>query len=215
MYASLGHWCGFVGRPGLYPSEPMLSLDFHAATSKPGHFIASGTTSSGTRWTLVGEAKSNSDGGNLYSFTITYAARLWPKCFEGALTDDGRVFAGTWSSKSNNEGGSFLFKRLSCDVMRFWPVLPQHQGKSRALWTFAIRAVVDRVRRNLWSRTWIEERQEARQQYLRIIRNGDADLRMSGPATEDIQRCYLAITPGEARYYHTLHDYQQQLAPKH
>ncbi|RPD59323.1 hypothetical protein L226DRAFT_548402 [Lentinus tigrinus ALCF2SS1-7] len=215
LHAILGHWCGFVGRQGLSPSEPMLSLDLHAATAKPGHFVASGSTSSGTRWTLVGEAKSSPDKGDLYSFTVTFAARLWPRSFEGALTDDGRIFSGTWSSKSNSESGSFLLKRLPCDVMRFWPNLSDRQSKSKALWTFAIRAVIDRVRRNLWSRTWIEERQRARQRYLRIIRDGDADLETNESEIEAIQRCYLSMTPVEARYYHTLHDYQQQLAPKH
>ncbi|KAI0716121.1 hypothetical protein C8T65DRAFT_707355 [Cerioporus squamosus] len=215
LHAILGHWCGFVGREDVYPSEPMLSLDLHAGTSKPGHFFASGSTSSGTRWTLVGEAKSSSDSAGLYSFTVTYAARLWPRSFEGALSDNGRVFSGTWSSKLDNKGGTFLFKRLPCDVMRFWPVLLEQPKKSRALWTFAICTVLDRVRRQLWSRSWIEERQEARQQYLRIIRHGDADLVTGGSDTKNVERCYLAMTPVEARYYYTLYEYKQQLAPKH
>ena len=194
----------------------MISLDLHAATSKPGNFVASGITSSGTRWKLVGETKSRPDGGNLYSFTVTYAARLWPRSYEGALTDNGRVFSGTWSTKSNNESGSFLFKRLPCDVMRFWPISLDHQTKAQALWMFAIRAVLDRVRRDLWSRAWIEERQVVRQRYLRIIRSEDAaSSETSEPEIEAIRRCYLLMTPVEARYYHTLHDYQQQLAPKH
>ncbi|RDX45005.1 hypothetical protein OH76DRAFT_1457767 [Lentinus brumalis] len=215
LHAILGHWCGFVGRQDVYPSEPMLSVDLHAATSKPGHFVASGSTFSGTRWSLVGETKLSSDRVRLYNFTITYAARLWPKSFEGTLSDDGRVFSGTWSSLSDNEGGTFLFKRLSCDIMRFWPLFSDHQNKSKALWTFAIHAVLDRVRRQLWSRSWIEDRQAARQQYLRIIRRGDASLLTDGSMTKSVERCFLAMTPVEARYYYTLYEYQQQLAPRH
>ena len=38
----LGHWCGYLGKENIYPSEPMISLELHVSTSKAHQFVASG-----------------------------------------------------------------------------------------------------------------------------------------------------------------------------
>ncbi|KAI0757703.1 hypothetical protein C8Q80DRAFT_1091665 [Daedaleopsis nitida] len=215
----LGHWCGFLGKDELFPSEPMLSLDLHAATSRAAQFIASGSIPSGTRWKLVGMVKDESDHKSAapYTFTITYAARLWPRRFHGTLSDDGRVFSGRWACTSN-ESGTFFFKRLTCDAMRFWPLsqtVKLEKATPKALWEFALRAVQDQVRRQLLSRFRLDERQDNRQRYLQIIRAEGAFLHISEEDLEAVRRCYLSMTPSEARYYYMIYEYRQRLAPKH
>ncbi|KAI0762326.1 hypothetical protein C8Q74DRAFT_143012 [Fomes fomentarius] len=219
LQAILGHWCGFLGQEGLYPSEPMLSLDLHAATSKPKQFVASGSIPSGTRWKLVGQIRTDGedrDGGPTYVFTVTYAARLWPRRFQGTLSDNNRVFSGTWSCMSNNESGNFYFKRLTCDAMRFWPLSMESGGnKARALWHFVLRTIQDQVQRRLLATSRLQQRQEIRQHYLRIIRTEGAVPDGSEEEIEAMRNCYLSMTPSEARYYHMIYEYRQRLVPKH
>ncbi|TBU41129.1 hypothetical protein BD309DRAFT_868889 [Dichomitus squalens] len=214
----LGHWCGYVGKEDVYPSEPMISLELHVSTSKAHQFVASGVDPTGTRWRLLGTAEQDLDGDTTYIFTITYAARFWPRRFRGTLSRDGRVFSGTWSCASRNEDGTFYLKKLSCDVMRFWPSLDVlDMNKPKALWRFAIHAIHDEVRRRLFSRSRLREREATRLRYIQLIR---ADMEgTSLPETEAelqaMKRCFLSMTPAEARYYRMVYEYRHRLAPKH
>ena len=217
-FFSLGHWCGFIGEKVLYPSEPMLAITFRQAISKAGQFVASGSTPSGTSWKLVGLIKADPDqdrdGATRYLFTISYAAHFPPKQFEGTLSDNNRILSGTWTLPSGNVHGRFFFKRLTSEAMRFWPSSTELQlGKPRALWRFALRTVQDQVRRRLFSASYFAERQKTRQSYLQIIRSHRK------PHTEydhnATTRCYLSMTPSEARYYSMVDEYRQELSPKH
>ncbi|KAI0735979.1 hypothetical protein C8Q76DRAFT_766166 [Earliella scabrosa] len=217
LQAILGHWCGFVGQDALYPSEPMMTLDLHAATSKPRQFVASGSIPSGTRWKLVGlikDGEGDSSGNTAYVFTVTYAARLWPRRFTGTLSDNGRIFSGSWTCTSDNESGNFYLKRLTCDAMRFWPrSLELQPQRARALWSFALLAIRDQVQRQLLAKSRLSERQTIRQHYLQFIRSeGRYE---SDEEIERMRNCYLSMTPSEARYYHMIYEYRQRLAPKH
>ena len=194
----------------------MMSLDLHAATSTENQFIASGSLPIGTRWKLVGEVRLDPiDQALTYIFTITYAARHWPRRFTGTLSADGRTFSGHWFCTSHRDGGEFFFKRLTCEAMRFWPREDAlDANRPRELWRFATAAVRDRVRKQLFSRSHIEERQGVRQRYLQIIRVGE-DIRPSEKERSEVSRCYLSMTPSEARYYRMVHEYRQRIAPKH
>lgn len=195
----------------------MMSLDLHAATSKLGKFIASGCLPIGTRWKLVGEEKTHLDDGTLsYEFTITYAARLWPRRFNGTLSADKRTFSGRWLCTSNSDRGEFFFKRLTCEAMRFWPRREAFSANApRALWSFATKAVRDGVRKELFSRSRIEARQSVRQRYLKIIRKGEKVCMDNEEEVAEVVRCYLSMTPSEAKYYRMVYEYRERLAPKH
>ncbi len=196
----------------------MISLDFHAARFKDNQFFASGIAPTGTRWKLVGAVDQDADGRTTCIFTITYAARSQPRRFCGALSECGRVFSGSWSCISSNEEGIFFLKRLSCDAMRFWPSLNDLDiNKPRSLWRFATRAVLDQVRRQLLATSRLRERLATRRCYIQLIR---ASLDGMGlPSTEEeldaMRRCFLAMTPSEARYYRMVYESRQRLAPKH
>ena len=194
-----------------------MTLDLHAATSKPRQFVASGSIPSGTRWKLVGlikDGEGDSSGHTVYVFTVTYAARLWPRRFTGTLSDNGRVFSGSWTCTSDNESGNFYLKRLTCDAMRFWPrSLELQRQRARALWSFALLAIRDQVQRQLLAKSRLAERQTIRQHYLQFIRSeGRYE---SDEEIERMRNCYLSMTPSEARYYHMIYEYRQRLAPKH
>ncbi|KAI0668784.1 hypothetical protein C8Q78DRAFT_1081152 [Trametes maxima] len=210
----LGQWSGFLGNDEVFPNEPMLTLNFHASPASPNVFVASGTASSGTRFTVIGTTVVDGSNALVYSFTLNYKARHEPKVFAGRLVDDGREFNGKWTSKSND--GSFLFRRLPPDSMRLWP-LPADAPltKPQTLWRFALSAVLDEVRREMLSLRLLAERQTTRQQYLRIIRAGISP-RSGDEGERQLQmRCYRRMTPMEARYYYTVFESMRRIAPKH
>ncbi|PIL29997.1 hypothetical protein GSI_07908 [Ganoderma sinense ZZ0214-1] len=220
LHAILGHWCGYIGKGDVYPSHPMISFDLHAAGFKENQFVASGISHTGTRWKLVGVVEQDADGRSSYTFTVSYSARFGPRRFCGALTDNGRVFSGTWSPISHNNDGIFYLKRLSCDTMRFWPSLDDLDlNKPRSLWRFAIRAVLDQVRRRLLAKSRLRERLATRRHYVQLIRTNLDGLALSlagsGEELEKTKQCLLAMTPSEARFYRMVYEYRLRLAPKH
>ena len=198
----------------------MISFDLHAAALNDNRFIASGISHTGTRWKLVGVVEQGADGCPAYNFTVTYAARFGPRRFCGTLTDHGRVFSGSWSRPSRNEDGIFYLKRLSCDAMRFWPSLDDlNTNRPRSLWRFATQAVLDRVRRRVFSGSRLLERLATRRHYVQLIRADIDGLALSftgtGEELETTRRCLLAMTPFEARFYRMVYEYRIRLAPKH
>ena len=103
-------------------------------------------------------------------------------------------------------------------MMRFWPSLNVLDvNKPRALWQFATRAIRDEVRRRLFSRSRLREREATRLRYIQLVR-ADMDghgLPEVGVELEATKTCFLSMTPAEARYYRMVYEYRQRLAPRH
>ncbi|KAL1937671.1 hypothetical protein VTO73DRAFT_12946 [Trametes versicolor] len=213
----LGQWSGYVGDAGMFPSEPMMRLDMHASSSSPNMFVASGTIPIGTRFNVSGTTASpNGSRSVTYHFQLTYAARYWPRIFRGRLSDDGRELSGVWTCKGNDTEGTFLFRRLPPDSMRFWPLLADVESrKPLTLWRFALSAVQDQVRRKMLSINLLRERQAIRQRYLRAIRVGLSTQLPDEKDRQTLIHCYLFLTPSEARYYYSVYESMQSISPKH
>lgn len=212
---SLGQWSGYVGDSGMFPSEPMMRLDIHA--SSPNMFVASGTIPIGTRFNVSGTTASpNGSRSVTYHFQLTYAARYWPRIFRGRLSDAGRELSGVWTCKGNETEGTFLFRRLPPGSMRFWPLLTDVESrKPLTLWRFALSAVQDQVRRKMLSINLLRERRAIRQRYLRAIRVGLSTQLSDEKDRQTLIRCYLFLTPSEARYYYSVYESMQSISPKH
>ncbi|KAI0353281.1 hypothetical protein OH77DRAFT_1407600 [Trametes cingulata] len=212
----LGHWSGFLGDGQLFPSEPMMSVQFHASRSSSNEFVASGTSPIGTSFRISGKATQNGPDRVLYTFTLQYAARHWPKSFRGMVVDGGREFSGDWLCDGNGTRGTFLFRRLSPDAMRFWPLPTEAEAnKPRRLWVFACSATLDLVRRKALSLRLLQERQSTRQRFLRIIHAGEGERSSDEAERQSLIRCYRSMTPSEAGYYHLVHESTRRIPPKH
>ncbi|KAI8969692.1 hypothetical protein BD414DRAFT_518441 [Trametes punicea] len=216
--AILGRWSGFLGDAEMFPSEPMLSMVFHASSSSHSTFTANGTLPIGTGFKVVNSRIVGDEYEVLYTFTVQYAARYWPKTFQGRLTDSGREFSGEWSCEANNTRGSFIFRRLPPDSMRFWPLPCEAQRartKALAMWQFALSAIRDELRRKDLSLKLLTERQAIRQCFLRVIRAGGSVRSRDESDRQSLIRCYRGMTPSEARYYHMVHESLRRIAPQH
>lgn len=217
-YLSLGQWSGYIGDHAVFPSEPMISLDIHASLEPSNGFSASGVTSTGTRFTVSGTTSTPQDGTHSVTFQINYVARSLPRSFRGKLSDDGRELSGVWSLVGDEDDleGTFMFRRLPPDSMRFWPLPTDGElGKPLALWRFALLAVQDQVRRRMFSSQLLSERQAIRQRYLRVIRMGPSAQLQDETDHQTLVHCYRNLTPSEARYHHSIYESTQSLTPKH
>ncbi|KAI0820569.1 hypothetical protein BC628DRAFT_1329894 [Trametes gibbosa] len=213
---SLGRWSGYLGDAVAFPSEPMLSIEIRISSSSPTEFAASGSLPIGTRFNIIGTTMPDRMGGVAYHFQLTYNARYWPRSFRGILTDGGRELSGSWSCRGNNTNGMFLFRRLSPDGMRFWP-LPANAAHSRTQirWNFALCAVQDQVRRKMSSLHILRESQTTRQRYLRAIRAGLSTQSLDETERQSLVRCYRVMTPSEARCYYMVYESMRSISPKH
>ena len=104
--------------------------------------------------------------------------------------------------------------------MQFWPSLDDlDTNKPRSLWRFAIRVVLDQVRRKLFAKSRLRERLATRRRYVQLVRADVDGLALTLNRTEEdieaTKRCLLSMTPSEARFYHMVYEYQLRLAPKH
>ncbi|OSC97068.1 hypothetical protein PYCCODRAFT_1472108 [Trametes coccinea BRFM310] len=199
--AILGQWSGFLGDAAMFPSEPMLTLHVHAThtSSNGAQFEAKGTLANGTTYKLT-RAKAIGEGEEaVYTFSMQYAARYWPKNFRGRLSDSGRELRGTWTCPGDSSRGTFLFRRLPPELMRFWP-LPVNrdiaQKKARALWWFACLAVHGQLRQRTTSLPFLIERQEVRQRCLKFIRARDGQRMLDENELQSLAHCFRSMTPG-------------------
>ncbi|CDO69805.1 hypothetical protein BN946_scf184803.g3 [Trametes cinnabarina] len=198
LEAILGQWSGFLGNGEIFPSEPMLNLHIHASPSSPHQFIASGE-----------------GGATIYTFTLQYSARYWPKTFRGRLSDEGRELSGTWTCSGDSTEGTFLFRRLPPESMRFWPLAidsHHHQGKARVLWQFVCSAVRGLLRQRIH---FLIERQQIRQRFLQVVRASETDRALDKSERQILSRCYRSMTPSEGRHYYMFYESLRRIAPQH
>ncbi|KAI0653783.1 hypothetical protein C8Q70DRAFT_1059002 [Cubamyces menziesii] len=210
----LGEWSGFIGDAELFPNQPMVNFHFHMSSTE---FAASGILPIGTRFTVTGSATPDSSGTMVYTFTVRYAARYLPKTFRGRLSDGGRQLTGKWNCRDGTRG-TFTFRRLPPDAMRFWPLVDGSQSpltRPQVQWRFVCGAVQDQVRRKALNLHLLRERQGIRQRFLRVIRAGGNERGKDDADRRTLEHCYRNMTPSEARYYYMMHDSMRRIAPKH
>ncbi|KAL7286008.1 hypothetical protein ACG7TL_001125 [Trametes sanguinea] len=218
--AILGQWSGFLGDAAMFPSEPMLTLHVHATdtSSNGAQFEAKGTLANGTTYKLT-RAKAIGEGEEaIYTFSMQYAARYWPKNFRGRLSDSGRELRGTWTCPGDGSRGTFLFRRLPPELMRFWPLPVDRdiaQKKARALWWFACLAVHGQLRQRTTSLPFLIERQEVRQRFLKFIRARDGQRMLDENELQSLAHCFRSMTPSEARHYYMFYESIRRIAPQH
>ena len=189
----------------------MLSLNIHASPTNPKQFQCKGAVPNGTNWELTGEQTVSQDGKVQYSFSIKYAARFSTQNFCGELDENQTTLSGSWGF--DDKPFTFVFKRLSSDVMRFYPS-PKELAKTKApaLWRFAISAILAQVRLKMQPWMWLQGRWKTGQRYAELSIN--LETRSLKPKeTRALAMCLRSMTPEEARLYKTFTDMRRRSIP--
>ena len=214
LFLSLGHWSGFCAQDDLYPSQSMIALDLHVSSANIKEFYCKGIASNGTNWNLTGRSDVLEDGKVQYTFIITYVARFPAQHFFAQLDESGTTLSGVWGSE-DEKPYTFIFKRLSSEVMRFYPTPTQlAENKARAMWYFAISATVADVRRKMGSWDWLRQRWQTGQRYAELVIRRTVSPLTADEIT-DLARCQRTMTPEEARLYQIFRDLRQRSIPVH
>ncbi|PIL29978.1 hypothetical protein GSI_07889 [Ganoderma sinense ZZ0214-1] len=218
----LGYWSGFCGDRSLYPSQSMFSLDLHVAPDDWKHFQGTGTAADGTNWNLTGEyaVLKSSKRTVSYTFTITYAAHYPAQHFSAELDRNGTTLSGSWGYR--DKPFPFMFKRLSPEVMRFYPTPAElAANKPRALWQFAIRAILDQLARKRGSWRWLKKRWETGQRYAKLTMrrdesdSGTSNVKLTAEEVVELAGCQRAMTTDEARLFNIFIDLCKRSVPVH
>ena len=191
----------------------MLSLDIHASPTNPKQFQCKGAVPNGTNWELTGEQTVSQDGKVQYSFSIKYAARFSTQNFCGELDENQTTLSGSWGF--DDKPFTFVFKRLSSDVMRFYPSPKElAANKARALWQFATSAVLAQVRLKMRSWASLKERWQTGQRYIELIISRETR-ELTAEETAALAKCQRSMTPEETRLYQIFRDMRERSIPVH
>lgn len=161
------------------------------------------------------------DGKVEYKLTWTYgnAARvfpLFPEYWVGALADDGDTLAGK-SLALFKRRHTFALKRVSPEILVDRPHPREFtQDKVKALWKYALTAVQNQVRRELFSWSYLKERRDLREEYLELLRlpkraNGRSTRWKLGRFSPLNQRS----TVDDVWHFHVIQEYGQSAKPEH
>ncbi|KAJ7122277.1 hypothetical protein C8R44DRAFT_735978 [Mycena epipterygia] len=134
-----------------------------------------------------------------------------------------QYYAGTWNVSTDTIAGSlgddqdpathdgmFVFKRMPPENMCFVPApVELESGKARALWGFAIAAVIQGVRRDRWAWSFFKERRDNRRRFIELyIRSGSGTHQFGQWLTDleeqDLARVRKSLTTQDSRFYHFL-----------
>ena len=208
---SLGDWSGFWGQENLYPTQTMLSLTLLTSLTNSNQFHCKGRAPDGTVWSLTGQYVASRGGQVHYMFNITYVARFPALHFSAQLDESETTLYGEWGSEDSKPyTGIFIFKRLSPEVMRFYPTPIQLvENKARAMWYFAISATVADVRRKTDPWAWLRKRWQTGQRYTALVTRQTVSP-LTAEEVTDLAMCQCTLTPEETHLYQIFRDVRKQ-----
>jgi hypothetical protein len=131
---------------------------------------------------------------------------------DGRLDADEGSIRGNWRYNQESFSGEFVFKR-SMECMLFYPgPVAVRANPARARWNFALTAVCNRIKKNLWSTSFFADRFRVRKLYMCLaIRHFHAgtiqDPNLLGELWSQLSELYKSLTPADARFYSSLINY--------
>ncbi|KAI0340329.1 hypothetical protein BDW22DRAFT_412068 [Trametopsis cervina] len=215
----LGEWNGFVYSPDEYPLFLMTSFYLHTSIPGKNYNVEAFGSHYGASYMLTGTSFLSDNQVVKVQFSIRYSQEFRTKYFFGYIKRDGTL-VGTvgWSEDPSTHQYRFILKRISADIMCQRPSpLEFRANKTRALWTFATRAVLFQVRQRMWSWSYFQERRETRNKLIEFdIRNYTSYGRPLNPEErQEWTRRRGLITALDARFCREIRDYRMKVIPKH
>ena len=195
----LGTYHGFVYFGGK-PLGPMRSWTLNRG-SEENSIIASGTHyQSGYRkaYTLTGTTGPLEGGKTPMDLKIDYVGR-WP-CITmtGHFDPEENSLRGTATLLDGNFG-EFVFKR-DPDFVRLYPAPSAIDARTR--WKFATRVILDRIRRESWSTSYILKRIKVGKRYMELaIKEEPSWNTFDGGELDEYRNLLSSMYEADARFY--------------
>ena len=130
---------------------------------------------------------------------FVYAA-IWTGVeLKGKYDPEEKSLRGTLKLCSRTVTGDFVFKRNQ-DFVRFYP--SPSTMTARKMWEFAITAVLDKIRRDSWSPSYILQRIKDGKKYVELsIRANYYGRDLNADEEEEYCRLFSTLLAGDGRFY--------------
>ncbi|CAK5278153.1 unnamed protein product [Mycena citricolor] len=147
-------------------------------------------------------------------FTRFFSTRLPPHYYYGTWDPDAQIMSGTLGLSDDpvDHMATFVYRQMDPRYLALAPTPAQLQdGRSRALWRFAIEAVRQDVQRSRWAWSYFKGRRDHRLQFVKLsIRSGGGTTNIPyGPSLTKAEVVSFSLlkqrmTSADSRFYHSL-----------
>lgn len=211
-----GTWNGFLYDKSFssMPLTGMISMDLKLSTpndsSQP--FTASGRYGI-LEYTLAGQCSPGITPGLIdVTFKQSYPARFLPKYYHGQFEPGSGSLTGTWGYNEDHSLNTwqFEFKRIPASYMGFRPVPSIFEtNKPRALWNFAVSAILYDVGKKNWSKRFFDQRRESKDRFLDLqIRATHFGRDLDEEEADELRALWHKFSAADNRFYHSLSAYK-------
>ncbi|KAI9064547.1 hypothetical protein FKP32DRAFT_1569626, partial [Trametes sanguinea] len=210
----LGVWGGVASVTRRIPESletyrATFSYHFHPSPTDPNKLIAEPVnprTYSYTRLTVTMEcAGSEADTGpRTYRMTESWnSSTLLSAEYELLLHEDGTMLSGGLKDAYSPSSPTVIMKKGSPpQVVMFYPLPADIQGsRAKALWRFALDAVLYDVKRRALSWNFIKERRDVRSRYVSLLRALVSNVPLPYEDFREHELLYGRIPPADLHFY--------------
>ena len=200
----LGTWYGFKYTDGR-PADSLITLIFTRGADE-NSLAASGTHYLGgyhKTFTVTGKSGTPGEDGKVpVELKFVYVAIWVDTELTGKFDPEEKSLRGTIKFGTGGATGEFVFKR-SPDFVRFYPSPSTITARKR--WEFVTMAVLDKIRRDSWSPTYLLQRIKDGKRYMELsIRYSYYGKELNDSETKEYYNLYSSLLAGDARLYASL-----------
>ena len=171
-----------------------------------GGFQCTGKIDTGEILSGFGSCEEQGDSGQLVArFEFWGSSDTTSKYYmSGTFDPDSDSITGNFGDEEDSltHTGYFILKRTPGEILRFRPApVVLRNNKAKGLWKFARLAVLESVRRDLWSWSYFKNRRDIREKYAKLIFSLGA---RGEEAERELSKLYESVAPRDAAFYNLL-----------
>jgi len=196
----LGSWYGFGYRNSQYPSNFMLSFDFHAdKVAGENHFKSHEYDEERIQSTTLGKCERDNEGRIHVTFATEFPSGS-KQYSEGFLNDSGSLVGRTAYEPNVSEAlyyRDFLLKKTSPEAMTCRPPPSEFEkDKVQALWKYAIAFARKEIHQKAFSWKYLSERKAQRRRFIQLmdVTGGGNPRELSDDEVQDLCSLRMSIT---------------------
>ncbi|KAI0265555.1 hypothetical protein BC834DRAFT_987866 [Gloeopeniophorella convolvens] len=210
----VGHWNGYYfNAEGAFETEghdTMISIVLQPSGEDAHEFKGTALSNRGT-YTLTGTWSQDADElihVEMKLMIPTAAETSYPLYFNGHFEPEKPALVGIWGMTPDplDFSGQMEWRKIPA---YYYPHYPSQQAraqnKAKALWAFAISAVLEDVRRARWVWPYFKERGDRRRRFVellvRFLYFGEP---LGGEEDQELARIAHNFTPADACFYHSI-----------
>jgi hypothetical protein len=204
MRRSLGSWNGyFYDNEGVHLKGTSM-MTFILVPAEGEHNFKADVWSLRGRHTIAVSLLKGKDDVIQIKFKISFPSGIWDPItysFNGHFDPERDALTGAFSNKFDT--GEMEFRRIPPCYLAAYPSIKEiRDDKPRALWRFAISAVLNEIRRNYWAWSYFSQRRNDRETIVPLlVRDRWFGVPLSYEENGMLDSIAVRLMPGDACFY--------------